>query len=244
MIRGVFYRKQRAALNGFHPVHRTLVEERATAVTLRPADTDGLIRSFAAHAAAIRRRRWRLPERVPGVLVPLMRVLAADMRADAPLGVAVDFRGPKAPGKEGPAIALPVRLPYLSVRQWFAFDPWLRMRAELRDGGALELAVVDRVRFRRIKKNSSRGKIKIKTKSKTVRLVTVSRRLPKGAVLTRPATPPPGWIAVRVKEGSRPVVRVRARLPESVEGPELVRRTLLMTTETFRWTAPQPRRSR
>lgn len=213
----MFWRKQKAAIERFHPLHRALTLERGFAVSLRRDDWEPVIRSLARHRTEIRRRRWRLPNRVPGVLVPMLRVLTADMRPDGVLSVAADMRGAQAPEKNGPQYELPVQRPVLSLRQWYAIDPWLRMRAELRDGSVLELSVTDRVRFRRRRKRNPRGKIKIKTKAKTVHLVRVTRRMAKDAAF-----------------------RASGKLPGPLTEAELTDRILHVSTEPFRWTPPGP----
>lgn len=233
----MFWRKQRAAINRFHPLHRAIVLERGFSVSLRRDDWEQVIQSLAGHHQHVRRRKWAPPSRAGGVVVPLLRVLAADMRADGVLSVAADLRGPDVPDKNGPPYDMPVQRPVLSMKQWYAMDPWLRMRAELRDGSVLELAVTDRVRKRQIRKRNPRGKIKIKTKAKTVQMISVTRRLPKGAAVTRPASPPPGWIQVQVKQGSRLVIRANAKLPEQRED-QLTEGILHVSTESFRWTPP------
>lgn len=234
----MFWRKQKAAIERFHPLHRALTLEKGFAVSLRRDDWEPVIQSLARHTAEIRRRRWRLDGRVPGVLVPMLRILSSDMPPDGVLSVAADMRGATAPEKSGPQYDMPVQRPVLSMRQWFAFDPWLRMRAELRDGSVLELAVTDRVRFRKLRKRNPRGKIKLKTKTKTVQLVRVTRRFAKDAAVRPPASPPPPWIRVRVKDGGRTAIRVNAKFPGPLDGPALIDRILQVSTEPFRWTPP------
>jgi hypothetical protein len=243
VVWGVFYRKQKAALARFHPLHQALVHEHRLSVTLPRDAWEPLIQSCAQHRAHIRRRKWALPDEVPLVLVPLVRVLSRDIRRTGTIGVTADLTGPEAAGKAGPQQSLQVRRPIRRLLQWYAFDPWLAVRAELRDGSTLDIAVMDRVRFRRITKSNPRGKIKTKTKSKTLRVITVTRRLPKGTVLTRPASPPPPWIRVRIKDGPRPVIRLRARIPNAPRSSGLPNHILHLSAEAFRWTAPQARRA-
>ncbi|WP_240487278.1 hypothetical protein [Actinomadura flavalba] len=238
----MFFRKQRAALASFHPAHRQLIEQRTLSVTLRASDWQHVLASLSRQQTEIRRPKWGLPPRVRLVLVPLLRVLLADMRPDAHLGLTVDLRGPKAPGKEGAMVELQARRPVLKLQQWFSLDAWLSVRAELRDGSVLDLALADRVRYRRVKKRSSSGKTKFKTKTKTVQLLRVTRRLPKGAALRRPGGPPPRWVAVRVKDGARPVVRASAKLPEAPDDAALANVVLDLSTEVFRWAPPHTMR--
>ncbi|MGP4021822.1 hypothetical protein [Actinomadura sp. 3N407] len=234
----MFWRKQKAAIERFHPLHKALTLEGGFSVSLRRDDWEQVIQSLARHSAEIRRRRWRLSGRVPGVLVPMLRVLAADMRPDGTLSVAADMRGHKLPEKNGPQHDVPVRPPITSMKQWYAVDPWLRMRAELRDGSVLELSVTDRIRHRKYRKRNPRGKIKFKSKSKTVQIVSVTRRLAKDAVVQRPGTPPPQWVRVRVKQGGRLVIRANGKFAGPLEDGAMVDQILQVSTEPFRWTPP------
>ncbi|WP_245623101.1 hypothetical protein [Spirillospora albida] len=234
----MFWRRQRAAMERFHPLHRALIDQRGFTVSLRRDDWEPVIRSLAGHGLEVKRRKWAPPPRTATVLVPLVRVLTADMRPEGVLSVAADLRGPTAPGKATPEQQLPVRHPVKSLKQWFVIDPWLRMRAELRDGSVLEFQVTDRIRHRKLRKTNPRGKIKFKRKSKTVQLVRVIRHLPKGAAHRRPDTPPPAWFSVRVKTGSRMVIRATGKFQGPVADPELTKAILQMTTEPFRWTPP------
>jgi hypothetical protein len=234
----MFWRKQKAAIERFHPLHKALTLEKGFSVSLRRDDWEPVIQSLARHHAEVRRRKWQLSQRVPAVLVPLLRVLAADMRPDGVLSVAADLRGSGVGGKTGPQQNMPVQRPVISMQQWYAVDPWLRVRAELRDGSVLELAVTDRVRYRRRKKRNPRGKVKIKTKTKTTQLVQVTRRLGKDAVVQRPASPPPRWIRVQVKQGKRLVIRANGKLRGAQEGKAMFDRILDVSTEPFRWTPP------
>jgi hypothetical protein len=234
----MFWRKQKAAIERFHPLHKALTLEKGFSVSLRRDEWEPVIQSLAQHRAQIRRRKWQLSQRVPAVLVPLLRVLAADMPRDGVLSVAADLRGAGIAGKTGPQYDLQVQRPVISMKEWYAVDPWLRLRAELRDGSVLELSVTDRVRYRRRKKRNPRGKVKVKTKTKTTQLVQVTRRLGKGAVVQRPASPPPRWIRVQVKQGRHMVIRVNGKLRGAQEGKAMVDRILDVSTEPFRWTPP------
>ena len=234
----MFWRKQKAAIERFHPLHRTLTLEQGFTASLRRDDWDPVVQSLAHHTAEVRRGKWQLSDRVPGVVVPMLRVVASDMTPYGVLSVAVDMRGPKVPEKNGQQYEIPVQRPLLWARQWFAFDPWLRMRAELRDGSVLDLTVTDRVRFRKVKKRTPRGKIKYKTKQKTVQIVQVNRRFAKDAAIRQPSAPPPRWIRVKARQGRRVLIRTSAKFPGPVLPGELVDRILLVATEPFRWTPP------
>ncbi|MFI0452439.1 hypothetical protein [Actinomadura sp. 6N118] len=198
-----------------------------------------MVQSLAGHDAVVRRRKWAPPDRARTVLVPLIRVFAADMRPDGMLGVTADLRGPNVQGKVTPQQKFPGPNRWVrSITEWWSFDPWLRLRAELRDGSVLELAVADRVRHRKIHKVNARGKHKVKTKTKTVQRVTVSRKLPEGAVTQRPATPPPQWVTVKARGGRRTLIRASAKLMGTTDERALPEQILHVTTELFRWTPP------
>ncbi|HEY8481094.1 MAG TPA: hypothetical protein VIL71_14810 [Spirillospora sp.] len=236
----MFWRKQKAAIERFHPLHKTLTLEKAFSVSLRRDDWEPLIQSLARHKDEIRRRKWRLHERVPLVVVPMVRILMADMPPNGTLSVAVDMRGPHIAEKAGPQQDLPSQRPISKLKQWFVHDPWLRMRAELRDGSVVDVAVIDRIRHRTYRKRNLRGKTKYKHKTKTVQTVQVTRRLPKDAQPQRPPTRPPQRIAVQAKQGRRLAIRARAKWPEPHEDEHVLMRIMQVLTEPFRWTPPDP----
>ncbi|WIM99688.1 hypothetical protein ACTOB_003348 [Actinoplanes oblitus] len=233
----MFWRDQKAAIAGFHPLHQALIAQRGFAATQPAGGWTALIDSLHRHAGLVRRQKWALPPRTLDVLVPLLAEICSDLDPAGTLGVTVDLRGKDAPGKTGPARDLPVRKPIRSATEAWTVDPWLRLRAELRDGSILEILVVDRERTRRIAKRNPRGKIKWKRKSKLTQTIRVRRRLPKDTAGQVPPTPPPPWIGVFVREGQRRSVLATAklaRLPRS--GEEQVDRILSVATEPFRWT--------
>jgi hypothetical protein len=246
----MFWRKQRRAIDGFHPLHQSLIWQRGLSASMRPADWEHLIAGLAGHSAAVRRRRWALPDRTTTVLVPLIRVLGEDMRPDGVLSIAADLRGPKAKGKVGPQVEVPVPPHQARQRRGLrmtpgvtrilesrALDPWLRLRAELRDGSVLEVQAADRVRFRRVSKVTPSGKHKTKHKTKVTHVLTVTRRLPPDAVTRQPATRPPSWVAVKMRPGRRTLIRATGKLRQKVND-KMAERILLLMTETFRWTPP------
>ncbi|GAA4638590.1 hypothetical protein GCM10023196_096950 [Actinoallomurus vinaceus] len=234
----MFWRKTRAAIERFHPVHQGLIWQRTASVTLPPAEWNAVVASLAQHEGTVKRRKWRLPDRTVTVLVPLIRVLCEDVAPDGVVGVTADLRGPKVPGKAGPSRELPVRRPIRKITEWFALDPWLAVRAVLRDGSVLELTVTDRVRYRKVHKVNPRGKHKTKTKTKTVQRVTARRTLPPGTDVRQPDTPPPPWIAVRVKSGKRTVIGSTMKLAPAPAEVDMVQWILAVATEPFRWTPP------
>ncbi|GIF05237.1 hypothetical protein [Actinoplanes siamensis] len=233
----MFWREQKAAIAGFHPLHQALIHERGFAATLPAADWSALITSLYRHAGLVRRRKWQLPARTLDVVVPLILEVSSDLGPSGTLAVTADLRGRDAPGKSSRPRDLPVRKPVRSASETWLIDPWLRMRADLRDGSVLEILVVDRERRRRITKRNPRGKYKTKTKSRTVQIIKVRRKLPREAPSRVPATAAPGWVRVLVREGSRRSVIASAkllRMPQN--GQQQVDLILSVATEPFRWT--------
>lgn len=234
----MFWRDQKAALAGFHPLHQALVHERGFAATQPAAGWTALIDSLYRHAGLVKRGKWALPARTLDVLVPLIIELCSDLGPKGALTVTADLRGRDVPDKTGRGRELPVRPPVKSVTETWVVDPWLRLRGELRDGSILEILVVDRERKRRISRKNPRGKTKWKRKSKLVQTIRVRRRLPVGAFGQVPSTPPPPWIGAFVREGERRSILASAKLSKMPgSGQEQVDRILSVATEPFRWTA-------
>lgn len=238
----MFWRKTKAAIASFHPLHQALISHHTINVTLDPAGWTALVASLSRHNALVRRRKWALPPRTLDVLVPLVQLLAADMAPGAPLAVAADLRGGKPAEKAGQRQQLPVRPPVRSATQWFVTDPWLWVRAPLRDGSVLGLTVVDRFRHRRVQKRSRSGKYKTKTKTKQTQVIRVTRTLPRGLAGQRPGTAPPAWISVRIRDRKRRALTATAKMPTVPCSSEQVQHILTVATETFRWTPPGPAR--
>jgi hypothetical protein len=234
MLRTMFWRKTRAAIAGFHPLHQTLIWEHTLSATMPKTEWAALLASLARHDALVRRRKWRLPARTESVLVPLIRVLCEDVGRGM-AGITADLRGHGVPGKTGPRQALPAVRPVRRAEQWWVTDAWLSARSELRDGSVLTLAVTDVVRYRHIVKVNPRGKRKSKTKTKGVQRIQTSRSLAKGQTPVRPGSPPPWWIQVKVRPGVKTVIRAAAKVPLPADRDQL---GVIMTaaTEPFRWT--------
>jgi hypothetical protein len=238
----MFWRKTREAIGRFHPEHQRLALEKTLSMSAPPGEWALVLTSLSRHADQVKRRKWRLPARTRTVLVPLVQVLSEDAGPDGAIGVAADLRGPDAPGKAGPKQELPVRHPVRKLTQWFVFDPWLRVRAELRDGSVLEVTVTDRTRHRQIRVLNRNRKLKFKHKKKTVQRIDARRTLPRGAVAQQPGSPPPGWIAVRRKEGKRTVLSATAKLARVPAEDDQLKTVLTVVTEVFRWTGPDTAR--
>jgi hypothetical protein len=241
----MFWRKTRATIGRFHPAHQQLTMERTVSMSSPSGEWAAVLASLSQHEAAVKRSKWRLPSRATTVLVPLIHVLSEDTARDAPIGIGADFRGADVPGKEGPKQELPIKTRYIrKVTQWYTFDPWLQVRAELKDGSVLEVRVTDRTRHRKIHKVNARNKHKWKTKKKAVQRIDARRTLPRGTTVQRPAAAPPGWITVRRKDGKRTTLNATAKLGQVPEENDQLQAILTVLTELFRWTRPEtPRRT-
>lgn len=236
----MFWRKTKAAIAEFHPLHQKLIWEHTLSATLPTSEWSALVASLSRHNEAVHRRKWRLPARTETVLVPLIRVLCEDVGPDGALGINADLRGHSVPGKAGPQQQLPAQRPIRKLVQWWVQDPWLRVRSQLRDGSVLEFGVVDVVRHRRVSKTSRSGKYKTKSKTKAVQRIFTTRALAKGQPAAQPAGAPPPWIRVKVKPGPKTVIRASAKVPLPAERDQLGA-IMTVATELFRWTGPTRR---
>jgi hypothetical protein len=223
-----------------------LVGRRELSASLRPAEWAELIDSLARQAAR-RRSAWAPPPQVGDLLMPIVRAVLEDVPPDGRLEVRTDLRGLTPQDKAGPRRSLPAPPGAVGRTEWHVTDPWLRLRADLRDGSVLDLTVVDRVRYRITEKRSRSGRLKSKTKTRGVERVTATRTLPRNAAVRRPATPPPPFVSVRVREGGRTVIRTDAKLVVDTRVRPTPERILDVMTELFRWTSPEhagpPRRT-
>jgi hypothetical protein len=235
----MFWRKTRDAIGRFHPVHQRLTLERTVSAAHPPGEWATVVAGLARHEATVRRRKWRMPPRVAGVLVPLVQALAEDTAPGGVIAVAADLRGSRPAEKAGPRRELPVGGRVRKLVEWFVVDPWLRVRAELRDGSVVEIHVTDRIRHRKISTVTPKRKYKTKHKTKSAQRIVARRTLPKGAVPARPGTPPPAWVQVRVKDGRRTALRATGKLPRVPADGEQLQAILTVTAEVFRWTAPR-----
>jgi hypothetical protein len=233
----MFWRKSRAAIEQFPPAHQALVFQRVLHTAHDRDGWAGLAQSLHHHDAVVTRRSWALPPRTLDVVVPLVHTLCQDMAPGDVLAVTADLRGSKLAEKTGPQRQLQVWPPVRRATEWFVVDQWLRLRANLRDGSVLDLAVVDRARYRKINKVNRRGKLKIKTKLKETQFIRVTRAFPKGETGQRPAYPPPPWIRVKARSGKRHALTAIGRLDRVPRGPEQVHHILTVVAEPFRWTS-------
>ena len=228
--------RARAAIRQLHPLHRSLVESRCLVATLPPGGWQELIAALGTHHTVLPQRKHGLPDRVWTTFVPLLQVLSQDVDPAGTIEVALDLRGPDAPGKSGPQVKVRP-----GVGEKHQVDPWLRIRAKLRDGSRLQLVLTTRVRLRTITRRNPRGKVKRKQRQRALGVVTATRTLPAGCPLTRPPTPPPAWIRVGLRTEPKVVLRVAAKGPQPSVRDEL-QVVLAVMSELFRWTPAAPAR--
>jgi hypothetical protein len=226
--------RARAAVRQLHPLHRSLVQDHKLAATLTPAGWQQLIAALGTHHTVLPQRKYGLPDRVWTTFVPLLRVLSQDVDPAGTIEVVLDLRGPDAPGKSGPLVQVRP-----GVGEKHQVDPWLRIRAKLRDGSRLHLVLTTRIRLRTITRRNPRGKVKRKQRQRALQVVTATRTVPAGCPLTRPAVPPPAWIRVGIRTEPKVVLRVAAKGPQPSVRDE-VQVVLAVMSELFRWTPVAP----
>jgi hypothetical protein len=237
----MFGRKEKAAVAALPPQHRALAVDHALAVAQTPEQWSALFASLARNDQLV--PRHPLPPRVPDVLVRLVRVLSQDVDPGGTIGVTADLRGPDAPGKVHPGRQLqPVR-PVTRIDEQISWDPWLVLSAALRNGGQLDLTVVDVGRIHTIRKRSSSGKTKLRSKRKDVQRIAVTLKTAKGAVIAPPPpSPATGWLRVSAQaKGERSVVVAKGKYPIPASAPAgwQLNTIMLSLAEVFRW-VPAP----
>jgi hypothetical protein len=236
----MFGKKEKQAIACLPPQHQALLNDGALAVTQSKAQWAALFTSLATPQPEV--HRHRLPGRLMDVVVPLLRVVSEDVDKDAGIGVRLDLRGHEAAGKVGPSRDLPTHGNITKLSESTAWDPWLVVDTDLKDGSHLELAVVDVVRMRKIRKRSRSGKTKWKQKAKPTQRVTAKLTLPKDRGINPPApSPATSWLKVAAKpKGSRFVVTAQGKyqLPHNPQPGWQVNTVLLVVAEVFRWVAP------
>jgi hypothetical protein len=233
----MFGRKKKAALAALPPHHRSLAVDHGIAAALTPRQWDELFQSLAVHEQLVRRQP--LPPRSVQILLPLVRALSQDVEPDAIIGVTADLRGPDAPGKLHPGRPLQPIPPVTKIEETISWDPWLVVSADLHDGSHLDLTVVDVTRIHKLRKRSSSGKIKWKTKRKAHQRLTVTYRSAKGAVVVPPApSPATQWLRVSARpKGERQLVSAKAKYPlAATPDPVWQLRTIMLAiAEVVRW---------
>lgn len=236
----MFGKKEKQAIARLPPQHQALLNDASLAVTQSKAQWAALFVSLATPHPEI--HRHHLPPRLMDVVVPLLRVVNEDVAPDAGIGVRLDLRGHEAPGKVGPSRDLPTHGNITKLSESTAWDPWLVVDTDLKDGSHLEVTVVDVVRMRKIRKRSRSGKTKWKQKAKPTQRVSVKLTLPKQRGITPPLpSPATSWLQVAAKpKGSRFVVTAQGKyqLPPNPQPGWQVNTVLLVVAEVFRWVTP------
>lgn len=234
----MFGRKEKQALAGLPPLHQQLVNDRELAVAMSPPEWAALAASLRTNDAVLTRAKHKLPPRANGVVMPLVRVLGQDAGPAGNIGVRLDLRGHEAPGKSYPPTPIPPPRPnVVKAEQVMSVDPWLAVNAVLRDGTTIDLWITDVVTTRNLRKRSSSGRIKAKSKAKVAQRVRARVVLPKGAGVRVPPTPSPGWCQVAAKtSGSRAQITAKARYAIAYPDPAWqLRQVLTVLSECFRW---------
>jgi hypothetical protein len=121
-------------------------------------------------------RKHAPPRELRQFVLPLVRILAADGRPDAPLGLDIDLTGAQQPRKQVGMGQPYAKGNYPKVVDSFFDDPWLQGEARFADGARVRFAVVKHLRASLKQKRNPRGKTKrkLKTKAKTEVRVHVS----------------------------------------------------------------------
>jgi hypothetical protein len=233
----MFGRKRKAAIAALLPHHRSLAVDRRLAAALTPRQWDELFQSLAIHERL--GTRTTLPPRTDEIIVPLVRVLSQDVDPDGVIGVTADLRGPEEPDKVHPGRQLQPRPPVTKISETISWDPWLVLGADLRNGSHLTVTVVDVGRIHKIRKRSSSGKTKWKTKRKVSQRVAITLKTDKGAVVVAPPpSPATQWLRVSAQpKGSRHVISAKAKypVPSSPQPGWQLHTLMLATAEVFRW---------
>lgn len=233
----MFGRKRKAALAALPPHHRALAVDQRLAAAMAPRDWDQLFQGLATHAQL--GTRTSLPGRVHEIVIPLVRVLSQDVAPDGAIGVTLDLRGPDAPDKLHPGRALQPIPPVTRIDETISWDPWMVLSADLRNGAHLDVTVIDVGRIHKLRKRSSSGKIKWKTKRKASQRLAITLRTAKGAVVVAPPpSPATRWLRVSaLPKGARHVITAKAKYPvPSAPQPGWQLHTLMLAiAEVFRW---------
>jgi hypothetical protein len=233
----MFGRKRKAAIAALPPHHRALAVDQRLAAAMAPRQWDELFQGLAMHDQL--GTRTPLPARVSEVLVPLVRVLSQDVGPEGVIGITADLRGPDQPDKLHPGRQLQPRPPVTKIDETISWDPWLVLSADLRNGSHLDVTVVDVGRIQKVRKRSSSGKTKWKTKRKVAQRVAITLKTDKGAVVVPPPpSPATQWLRVSAQpKGTRHVVTAKAKYPvPSPAQPGWQLHTLMLAmAEVFRW---------
>jgi hypothetical protein len=237
----MFGRKEKAALAALPPQHRSLAADHVLAVAQTARQWDELFQSLTMHEQLV--RRHPLPPRVREVLLPLVRVLSQDVGPDGVIGATADLRGPEVPGKLHPGRPLQPVPPVTKIDETVSWDPWLVLSADLRNGAHLDVTLVDVGRIHKLRKRSSSGKTKWKTKRKASQRIAITLKTAKGAVVVPPPpSPATQWLRVSAQpKGTRHVISAKAKypLPSTPQPGWQLNTIMLAVAEVFRW-VPEP----
>ncbi|WP_026927650.1 hypothetical protein [Granulicoccus phenolivorans] len=214
------------------PLHRDLVLERTLGYAQLPHDWEYLLASIAQHQAVTGgKRKYALPGPFLAVALPLLRVILADARPEAPVALLVDDRLDLV---FGPGMPLPDHHHRRGIKiAWMVQIP-IQAEARLRDGSRLRIRIVRRTRRLTWRQRGSVShKTKFKSKDKAYHLLQVALRLPRGVEPVRPPTPSPNWLSVAVNPGDR--YEIRADTKTTGDEMPSVNLILHVLTEAFRW---------
>jgi hypothetical protein len=194
---------------------------------------------FFAAVVVLAILRWRLgradiPNDALEVVRGWLRILAADIEAEQPITLKLDF---------GPAIAkahcvYDQKVDRVRCREYL--HPWYSAEAELADGARLQCDATTRVRERIIRKYSRSGKVKTKRKYKYWTKLDVTLGVPKDSfALTDDKRT--GRAKVRSKAGEkRNVVRVSRVLADLPSGRPRLEDFIQTVAMAYRQVAPAP----
>jgi len=122
-------------------------------------------------------KKSSLPPRAPGQwtleVVPLLRVLGEDAKANASIQVRADLRGTKVAGTVVFSGRLKGSGRVRHIDQTSYVHRWLSLAARLHDGTRVSIDVTDKVRHRKVHKKSASGKHKSKEKERWTRRIDI-----------------------------------------------------------------------
>lgn len=139
-----------------------------------------LVSVFIVFVALFLAQKARRPlegfDRLCNLLIPLVTILREDVNAGEPMELVLDLGPAAAKSKQ---IAQPKLAPQIpNITTTYFESPWLKLKTSFADGTAMTCQIVDHVCRRKIKKNSSRGKVKYKKKDKVTIAMKVQLGLP------------------------------------------------------------------
>lgn len=172
-------------------------------------------------------------------VVPLLRVLAEDVKVGTPITLRVDLRGPKLPDKVVARGRLPGVGRVRHIDETIYRDAWFSLAARLVDGTRVGVDLTDRVRHRKVAKKSASGKYKTKEKDKASRRIQVEVAGRVGEHDLVVPTPPPRLPVYSKPGASRPTVTARLDHPLPPPGGDRARLVLQALSEAHRHVLPR-----